>query len=61
MRLLKLVGKVKQLQLIIVGLANGLSAVTYILLLMLLIFYLFAVMGVDTFRRNDPFHFVRGA
>ena len=57
MRLLKLVGKVKQLQLIVMGLINGLRAVWYILVLMLLIFYLFAVMGVDAFRKNDPFHF----
>ena len=57
MRLLKLVGKVKQLQLIVMGLMNGLGSVTYILLLMLLIFYLFAVMGVGSFQENDPFHF----
>jgi len=57
MRLLKLVGKVKQLQVIVMGLAKGLSAVSYIILLMMLIFYLFAVMGVSSFRDNDPFHF----
>lgn len=57
MRLLKLVGKVKQLQVIIHGLAMGLSSVSYIIILMLLIFYVFAVVGVNTFRTNDPFHF----
>ena len=57
MRLLKLVGKVKQLQVIVTGLAKGLSSVSYIMVLMLLIFYLFAVMGVGSFRANDPFHF----
>ena len=57
MRLLKLVGKVKRLQVIVVGLAKGLGSVTYIVLLLLLVFYLFAVLGVGTFRRNDPFHF----
>jgi voltage-gated sodium channel len=31
--------------------------VTYILLLLLLVFYLFAVLGVSTFRKNDPFFF----
>jgi voltage-gated sodium channel len=31
--------------------------VTYILLLLVLIFYLFAVVGVVMFRNNDPFHF----
>jgi len=57
MRLLKLVGKVKQLQVIVMGLLQGLSSVTYILILLGLVFYLFAVLGVGTFRKNDPFHF----
>ena len=57
MRLLKLVGKVKRLQVIVMGLIKGLASVTYIMVLMSLIFYLFAVMGVDSFRENDPFHF----
>ena len=57
MRLLKLVGKVKQLQVIVQGLLKGLGSVTYILLLLMLIFYLFSVLGVGTFRKNDPFHF----
>ena len=57
MRLFKIIGKIKQLKVIIMGLVKGLSSVTYILLLLLLIFYLFAVLGVVTFRRNDPFHF----
>jgi voltage-gated sodium channel len=57
MRLLKLVGKIKELQLIVMGLANGLNSVQYILILMLLIYYLFAVLGVGSFQKNDPFHF----
>ena len=57
MRLLKLVGKVKQLQVIVMGLAKGLGSVSYIMILMLLVFYLFAVLGVQCFRKNDPFHF----
>jgi hypothetical protein len=57
MRLLKLVSNVKQLRVIVVGLTQGLSAVTYIVILLVLVFYLFAVLGVNCFRRNDPFHF----
>ncbi len=57
MRLLKLVGKVKQLQVIVGGLIRGLSSVTYILILLVLVFYLFAVFGVGSFRYNDPFEF----
>jgi voltage-gated sodium channel len=57
MRLLKLVGKVKQLQVIVQGLAKGLGSVVYIVILMILVFYLYAVLGVQCFRKNDPFHF----
>lgn len=57
MRLLKLVGKVKQLQVIVQGLAKGLGSVVYIMILMILVFYLYAVLGVQSFRKNDPFHF----
>jgi hypothetical protein len=57
MRLLKLVGKVRQLQIIVMGLIRGLSSVSYILLLLLLIFYLYACIGVGAFRRNDPYEF----
>jgi len=57
MRLLKLVGKIKKLQVIVLGLGKGISSVTYIIVLLFLIYYLFAVLGVGTFRRNDPFHF----
>ena len=57
MRLFKLVGKVKQLKVIVEGLIKGLSAVTYIVMLLVLVFYLYAVLGVSSFRRNDPYHF----
>jgi voltage-gated sodium channel len=57
MRLVKLVSKIKQLQVIVMGLGNGLGSVTYILILLVLVFYLFAVLGVNFFRKNDPFHF----
>lgn len=57
LRLMKLVGRVKQLQVIVVGLIKGMGAVSYIVILLVLVFYLFAVLGVSCFRRNDPFHF----
>jgi voltage-gated sodium channel len=57
MRLFKLVNKVKQLQVIVMGLARGLGSCTYIVMLLLLIFYLYAIVGCGCFRRNDPFHF----
>ncbi len=57
MRLFKLVKKVKKLNAIVMGLYRGLGSVAPIAILCLLIFYLFAVLGVATFRRNDPYHF----
>jgi voltage-gated sodium channel len=57
MRLFKIVRKIKQLQVIVTGLVKGLKSVKYIMLLMCLVFYLYAVLGVSTFRKNDPFHF----
>ncbi len=57
MRLFKLVEKIKQLAVIMQGLIKGLGSVVYIILLMLLIFFLFAIVGVTTFRRNDPWRY----
>jgi hypothetical protein len=57
LRLLKLVGKVKQLQIVVIGVIRGLTSVSYILLLLYLVTYLFAIVCVQFFRKNDPFHF----
>ena len=57
MRLLKVLHFVKQLQIILKGLANGMESITYILLLLVLIFYLFAICSVLAFSENDPVHF----
>ena len=34
-----------------------LRSIVYILVLLLLVFYLFAIVGIYAFRDNDPFHF----
>jgi len=57
MRVVKLVRKVPQLQMILMGLLNGLASIGYILLLLCLVFYLYAIIGVYLFRSNDPWHF----
>ena len=57
MRLAKLIKKIPQLQMIVDGLVGGLSSIAYILLLLVLVFYLFAVAGYYLFHDNDPFHF----
>ena len=57
MRLAKVFRKIPKLQLIIMGIIGGFKSVTYIIVLMLLIFYLFSVAGIIFFYKNDQFHF----
>jgi hypothetical protein len=42
---------------IVMGLAGGLSSIVYIVILLLLVFYLYAIVGVMYFKTNDPWHF----
>lgn len=57
MRLGKLIKKIPALQMIVQGLTGGLSSIGYILVLLFLVYYLFAVVGFYFFGENDPFHF----
>jgi len=57
MRVMKIVKKVPQLQMIMMGLIAGMSSIKYILILLGLILYLFAIAGIYAFRTNDPMHF----
>ena len=56
-RLLKLVGKIRGLRAIVGGLERGVASAVYIVLLLLLVFYLFALLCMVFFRRNDPVRF----
>ena len=55
-RLLKLVNKIPQLKLIISGLVGGLRAIFYIMLLLCMVFYFYAILGMSCFMQNDPWH-----
>ena len=57
MRLIKLVKKVPQLYTIVRGLIGGLRSIGYVLLLMFLIFYIYAIIGFYLFMPNDTWHF----
>ena len=57
LRVLKLVRALPSLQVIVSALIKGLSSIGYIALLLTLILYLFAIVGMLLFRDNDPFHF----
>jgi len=39
------------------GLKGGLGSIGYIVMLLLLVMYIYAVVGVNYFAQNDPFHF----
>ena len=57
MRVMKIVKKIPQLQMIMMGLIAGMTSIKYILLLLSMILYLFAIAGIYAFRNNDPQHF----
>ena len=57
LRVLKLLKQLRQLQIIVSGLIDGLKDIGYVLVLMLIVFYFFGVIGVLYFGKNDPKHF----
>jgi Ca2+-binding EF-hand superfamily protein len=56
-RLGKLIKRIPALQMIVQGLIGGISSIGYILLLLGIVFYIYAVMAVGLFGSGDPFHF----
>lgn len=56
-RLLTFIKNVPVLRVIIVGLVQGLKSVTYIVMLLFLVIYIFAILGCLIFGENDPNHF----
>ncbi|TBH21680.1 ion transporter [Thermus thermamylovorans] len=57
LRVLRLVRFLRELQIILLALARAIPAMGYVILLLFLHFYVFAVAGVFLFRENDPVHF----
>ena len=56
-RLAKLIKKIPALQMIIMGLVGGMVSIGYIMLLLLIVLYLFGIIGNMLFGQNDPWHF----
>lgn len=56
-RVTKIVNQIPALQVIVKGLIGGIKSIFYVVLLLLLIFYMYAVFGVFMFKENDPFYF----
>eukprot|EP01047_Picozoa_sp_COSAG01_P027939 COSAG01_NODE_1861_length_9039_cov_6.964094_10_plen_728_part_00 len=57
LRVLKLFKALPQLQIILSGLAQGMSSIGYIALLLILMFYVMGIVAIMFFRVNDPVHF----
>eukprot|EP01043_Picozoa_sp_COSAG02_P032694 COSAG02_NODE_2195_length_9549_cov_5.470899_7_plen_545_part_00 len=57
LRLLKLLDEIPELKQIVVGLTSGLSSIFFITCIMVLVYYLYAVVGLMMFKANDPHHF----
>ncbi len=56
-RLAKLIKKIPALQMIIMGLVGGMVSIGYIMLLLMIVLYLFGIIGYMLFGNNDPWHF----
>ena len=57
LRVLKLVKRLPQLAVIINALLNGVVSIAYVGLVLVLFFYVFAILAMLLFERNDPWHF----
>ncbi|MDX2110970.1 MAG: ion transporter [Verrucomicrobiota bacterium] len=57
LRVLRLVSSLPKLQILVGALLKSLPSMTYVGLLLGLVFYIYAVVGVHTFATTDPLHF----
>ncbi len=57
LRALRMVSALPKLQLLVNSLLRSLPSMGYVCLLLVLLFYMYAVMGVALFHENDPVHF----
>jgi voltage-gated sodium channel len=57
LRLLKLLDGIPQLRIIVIGVYRGLTSISFIFSLLMLVFYIYAIIGLSLFRENDPSHF----
>ncbi len=57
LRILRLIKTLPKLQLLVSALMKAITSMGYVTLLLLLLFYIYAVAGVTFFGSNDPVHF----
>lgn len=57
LRLVKVSNRIPAFGVIVSGMLGGMRSVSYIAMLMLTLIYLYALVGVNIFRQNNPFYF----
>ena len=57
LRVLRLITVVPRLRILVTALLHAIPSIIYVTLLLILLFYVYAVMGTVLFRENDPVHF----
>lgn len=57
LRVLRLITVVPRLRVLVMALLHAIPSIIYVTLLLVLLFYVYAVMGTVLFRTNDPVHF----
>ncbi len=57
LRVLKLLKALPELQMIVSALLDAFGSITYIFVILVLAFYVFAIVGMILFQENDPWHF----
>ncbi len=57
LRVLKLVKALPELRIIIEALISGFSSITFVCVILFIVYYLYANIGMMIFARNDPAHF----
>jgi len=56
MRAARIIRRIPQFRIIVMGLIGGISNVVYIFMVLLMVYFLYAIVGMLMFMKNDPFY-----
>lgn len=57
LRVLRLISALPKLQLLVTALLRSIPSMIYVVFMMAILFYIYAIMGTILFKKNDPLHF----
>lgn len=57
LRVLRLISALPKLQMLVSALLKSIPSMVYVVLMMSILFYIYAIMGTVLFQKNDPMHF----